>query len=118
MQDYNDGTISCDADGVVLRGYYFPGSAKRVSYGAIKGLRRVTMGALTGRWRIWGTANLSLWANFDAKRPRKSIGFILDVGKRVSPFVTPDDPDAFEAVVRERAHLGPSTGEAGPAPFL
>ncbi len=116
--DYNDGIISCDTEGVVIRGYYFPWGSKRVAYGTIRGLERVTMGALTGQWRIWGTANFSLWANFDAKRPKKTIGFILDASKRVRPFVTPDDPDAFEAVVRERAHLGSSGGESGPAPLI
>lgn len=117
-EDYNDGIVSCDAEGVVIRGYYFPWGAKRVSYGETRGLERVSMGALTGRWRIWGTANLSLWANLDTKRPRKKIGFILDAGKRVRPFVTPDDPDAFDSVVRELAHLGPGSGESRPAPFL
>jgi hypothetical protein len=36
----------------------------------------------------------------------------------VKPFVTPDDPDAFETAVREHAHLGPSTGSNGPAPLI
>ncbi|MGC2485914.1 MAG: hypothetical protein WA359_06710 [Acidimicrobiales bacterium] len=116
-QDYNDGIVSCATEGVVIRGYYFPWGTKRVRYGEIKGLERVTMGALTGQWRIWGTANVRLWANLDAKRPKKKIGFILDQGKRVRPFVTPDDPDAFESIVRERAHLGPSDG-ASPSPFV
>jgi hypothetical protein len=116
--DYNDGIVSCDAEGVVLRRYYFPSGVRRVPYGEITGLERVTMGKLTGQWRIWGTANLRLWANYDPKRPKKTVGFILDAGKRVRPFVTPDDPDAFEAIVRERAHLGPASGEAGPAPHI
>ena len=115
--DYSDGVISCDSEGEVIRGYYFPWGTKRVPYGEIKGLTPVTMGKLTGQWRIWGTANFTLWANFDAKRPRKTIGFILDAGKRVRPFVTPDEPDAFESVVRERAHLGPSTG-SHPSPLV
>jgi hypothetical protein len=118
-EDYNDGIVSCDVDGVIIRGYYLPkGGAKRVPYEKIRGLERVTMGTLTGQWRIWGTANFSLWANFDAKRPKKTVGFVLDVGKKVRPFVTPDDPDAFESIVRERAHLGPHTGEPRPSPFV
>jgi hypothetical protein len=31
---------------------------------------------------------------------------VVDLERRVSPIVTPDDPDAFEAVLRERANLG------------
>ncbi|HTT58538.1 MAG TPA: hypothetical protein VMF33_00690 [Acidimicrobiales bacterium] len=116
--DYSDGVVSCDAEGVDIKGYYFPWGTKHVAYGEIHGLQRVSMGSLTGRWRIWGTANPTLWANFDPKRPKKRIGFILDADKRVRPFVTPDDPDAFESIVRERAHLGPGSGESTPSPFL
>jgi hypothetical protein len=68
--------------------------------------------------RIWGTGNFKLWANLDTKRPHKNVAFIIDNGKSVKPFVTPDAPDAFEAVVRERAGLGPSTGESAPSPFI
>ena len=75
------------------------------------------MSALRGKLRIWGTGNFKIWANLDTKRPHKKVAFIIDNGKSVKPFVTPDDPDAFEAVVRERAGLGPSTGESTPAPF-
>ncbi|MEU5532107.1 hypothetical protein [Streptomyces sp. NPDC020362] len=40
----------------------------------------------------------------------KSTGLILDVGWGVRPFITPDDPDAVESVIRE--HTGLSAGEA------
>ena len=46
-----------------------------------------------------------------------SNGFIVDVGKSVKPFVSPDDPDAFEVVLRERAGLRPES-QSGPAPLL
>ncbi len=117
MSEYQDARIVCGDDAVVIKGYYFPWGSKRVAYRAITGLTRVTMGALTGRWRIWGTANPRLWANFDPARPRKTVGFILNGGRTVRPFLTPDDPDAFEAVVRERAHLPAGEGPS-PSPFL
>lgn len=117
-QDYDDGTIRCDAVGVEIRRYYFPSGTKRVKYGEIKGLARLEMSALRGKLRIWGTGNFKIWANLDTKRPHKKVAFIIDIGKSVKPFVTPDDPDAFEAVVRERAGLGPSTGESTPAPLF
>jgi hypothetical protein len=66
------------------------------------------MGAATGRARIWGTANPGLWAHLDPQRPRKRAGLILDLGRRVKPFITPDDPDAAEAAIRERAGIGPA----------
>ena len=117
-QDYDDGIIRCDAVGVEIRRYYFPSGTKRVKYGEIKGLARLEMSALRGKLRIWGTGNFKIWANLDAKRPHKKVAFIIDNGKSVKPFVTPDDPDAFEAVVRARAGLGPSTGESAPSPFI
>lgn len=117
-QDYDDGIIICGAEGVEIRRYYFPAGSKRVAYGQIRGLERVDMSPLKGKWRIWGTGNFSIWANLDTQRPHKEVAFIIDNGKRVKPFVTPDDPEAFEAIVRERAALGPSTGQSSPSPFI
>ena len=68
------------------------------------------MGAFTGRARLWGTANPRYWANLDLKRMRKSVGLVLDLGARVKPVITPDDCDAVEQIIRERAGLGPSDG--------
>jgi hypothetical protein len=100
-QDYADSRIAVCDDGLRIGGYYFPvGVAKRVPLSAIKSVRRVNMGALTGRGRLWGTANPSLWANFDPKRPRKQVAFVIALGKSVNPFVTPDDPAAFEAALQ------------------
>jgi hypothetical protein len=53
-----------------------------------------------GNWRIWGSGDFKHWANLDPGRPKKSVGFFVDVGRRVIPFLTPDDPDAFEQAVR------------------
>jgi hypothetical protein len=117
-QDYDDGIIRCDEEGIEIRRYYFPSGTKHVKYGQVKGLARIDMSPLKGKLRIWGTGNFKIWANLDTKRPHKEVAFIIDNGKSVKPFVTPDDPDAFEAVIRERAGLGPSTGESSPSPFL
>jgi hypothetical protein len=117
-QDYDDGIIACDTDGLVIRGYYFPWGSKHIRYGEIKGLDRVTMSTLKGQWRIWGTGNFHYWANLDTKRSKKKVAFIVDSGKSVKPFITPDDPDAVEAIIRDRAGLGPSTGDTNPAPFI
>jgi hypothetical protein len=116
-QDYDDGVIKCDGEGVDIRGYYFPWGTKRVPYGQIKGLQRLEMSTLKGKWRIWGTGNFTLWANLDPKRPKKSVAFIIDNGHSVRPFITPDNPDAVESIIRERAGLGPATGSQ-PSPFL
>jgi hypothetical protein len=116
---YDDGTIVCGPDRLEIRGYYFPFGTKTIPYAQVTGLRRVEInGLLSGRWRLWGTGNPRYWANLDLRRPRKKVGFVVDLGRRVSPVVTPDRPDDFEAVFRGRAHL--ARGDAGQkgGPFI
>jgi hypothetical protein len=117
-QDYDDGIIACDPESLVIRGYYFPWGTKHIRYGEITGLQRVGMGVMTGQWRIWGTGNIHYWANLDTKRRKKKVALIVDNGKSVKPFITPDDPDAVESIIRERAGLGPGTGNPGSGPFI
>lgn len=114
---YKDRWIECTPDAVKLNAYYFPwGGAKHVAYESIRSVRRVTIGALTGRGRIWGTANPRYWAGLDLQRPKKTVALIIDTGAGVKPFVTPADPDTAEAVIRQHAHLAaaPEAGGRGP----
>lgn len=117
MEAYRDRWISCNDDEIRVRAYYFPWGTKRIPYGSIRGMSKVAMSALQGKGRIWGTANLKYWASLDPKRPSKSVAFILDLGRSVSPFLTPDDPDAFERAVRGRASIGPAEPTED-SPFL
>lgn len=100
--DYEDGRVSCDDRGVTIRGYYFPWGSKRIRYGDIREVDRRQMGALTGKGRIWGTGDFRHWLNLDPGRPRKDVALVLDVGRRVIPVITPDDPDTVEALLRQR----------------
>src|ERR1700712_4577286 len=100
---YSDRRISCSESEIVIRAYYFPWGTKRIAYTAIRAARRVELGALSGRARIWGTSNPRYWANLDPRRARKKIGFVLEVDGLIRPFLTPDDPQAFVAVIRARA---------------
>jgi hypothetical protein len=115
---YRDRWIECLDDRIQIRGYYFPWGTKRIPYSAIRSIRRVEMGASSGKGRIWGTANPRYWANLDPRRPRKSVGLILDLGRFVRPFITPDDPDAVEAIIREHANPGTSIENSGRGPFI
>jgi len=117
MSDYHDRWIECTPDEVLIRGYYFPWGTKRVPYRSIRSVRRMQLGAFSGRGRIWGTSDPRYWASLDPGRPRKQIGLILDLGRRVHPVITPDDPDAVEAVIREHADLDPED-PGGRAPLL
>jgi hypothetical protein len=112
---YQDGSIGVTDDALTIKGYYFPGIVKRVPLAAIGSVRRTDMAAVRGRGRIWGTANPGYWANFDPRRPRKTIAFLVDAGKTVKPFVTPDDPAAFESALRER---GVEITDSGTAPVI
>lgn len=117
MDPYHDRWITCTNEEVQVRAYYFPWGTKHIPYGSIRGMRRVTLTALRGKGRIWGTGNFKYWASLDPKRPTKSVGFVLDLGRAVSPFLTPDDPDAFEQAVRAHASIGPA-GSAEESPLL
>lgn len=113
MSLYHDAWIECTDTEVRIRGYYFPWGTKHIPYATIRGVQRVRMGALTGRGRVWGTANPRYWAGLDPQRGRKQIAFVLDLGRRVRPFLTPDDPETFATVLCGRCGLeldGPADG--------
>jgi len=110
---YRDRWIECPSADVAIRGYYFPWGTKRIPYGSIRSVRRVALSTFRGQLRIWGTSNPRYWASLDPQRPKKSVGLILDVGRYVRPFITPEDPDAVEAMIREHARLGPETEDSG-----
>jgi hypothetical protein len=116
MTEYRDRWIECTENEIRIRGYYFPWGTKHIPYRSIRSVRRVQLSAISGKGRIWGTANPRYWASLDPRRPLKSSGLILDLGRFVRPFVTPDDCDAVEAIIRRHARLeGPGgAAEAGP----
>ena len=113
---YHDRWITCDDDAVVIRWYYLWG-AKRIPYSSIRGAKTVTLAAIRGKGRIWGTANPRYWASLDPARPTKNAAIILDVGGQVQPYLTPDDVPAVAEIIKDRAGLT-SIPEAGPSPFL
>jgi hypothetical protein len=116
VDNYREKGIICGDHTLEIRHYYLWGS-KKVPYSSITSVQRVTLSALKGKARIWGTANMEYWANLDTNRMSKKEGLVIDMGKRVKAFVTPDDVDRVEALIRERANLGPA-GPTIPAPFL
>jgi len=114
---YVEGSIECAPEHLRIHGYYFPWGTKSIPYSSIKGIRRVKIGALTGRGRIWGTANPRYWANLDLARPKKTVGLILDLGRFVKPFITPQHVDEVESILRARSHAAPG-GDTTPGPLL
>lgn len=82
---YNDGLVELDETGITLRRYYFPfGTAKHIPYEKIRGVQERQLSGLTGRSRLWGTANPRYWAPLDLHRVHKSRALVLDLGRRVS----------------------------------
>jgi hypothetical protein len=98
---YDDGQVKLDFDGLTIRRYYFPtGKSKHVPYAEIKGVDERRMGLLTGKLRLWG-GDFRYWLPRDLRRPLKQKALALDVGQRVKPTITPDDPDRVLAILQE-----------------
>jgi hypothetical protein len=108
MSAYQDRWIECTDTEVRVRGYYFPWGTKRIPYTSIRSLDRFTLTVLGGKGRIWGSGDFNHWANLDPRRPKKTVGFAVNLGRHVIPVLTPDDPDAFEKVLGEHVPLGSS----------
>jgi hypothetical protein len=105
------------ADGVLtIRRYYFPvAGSKTIPLPEIKAVRPVQLGPVRGRWRLWGMTVPGYWLNLDGSRPRKRDGFVLDLGRRIKPMVTPDDPAAFRRTMVEG---GVPIVDSAPTPTL
>lgn len=102
--EYSDGRIKCDASGITI-GWYYLWGAKRVPYGSIKAVERLPLTGVNAirRWRIWGSGDFVHWWNLDPGRTRKKMALVLDTGHRIRPTITPDDPDAVERILDQRA---------------
>lgn len=102
--EYEDDQVRCDDTGLVIKRYYYPRGDKTVDYSAIQDVRRWELTGVSKirRWRLWGSGDFVHWWNLDPKRPTKSVALVLDVGKHVKPVITPDDPDAVEAILNEK----------------
>ncbi|HEY5437531.1 MAG TPA: hypothetical protein VIJ99_01370 [Acidimicrobiales bacterium] len=104
----NENSVICDEENLVLR-HYYPWGNKTIPYTSIVGVQMVKLTPARGQLRVWGSANPTLWANLDGRRRKKSVGLVLDIGKKVKPYITPDDLDHVDEIIREKAGLGPGT---------
>jgi hypothetical protein len=97
---YDDDRIACDDDGLIIR-WYYPWGEKQIPYRSITAVNRLQLGPLRGKWRIWGSGDFVHWWNLDGRRPKKDVGLEINVGGRIRPMITPDDPDAVEAILSQ-----------------
>jgi hypothetical protein len=100
--DYDDGLIACSDDTLVIRRYGTLLRAKKIPYTQIRGVTQIGLGSVR-RWRLWGTTKPGLWFNLDWNRRHKSVALLVDIGKRVKPVITPDDPQRVIAVLRQHS---------------
>jgi hypothetical protein len=99
---YDDGRVMLDGEGVTLRGYYFPhGASRHIPYRRIQGVQVQPMGWLSGKGRMWGTADPRYWLPLDVTRPHKDKLLVLDLGCFVKPGFTPDEPDRVLKIVQQ-----------------
>jgi hypothetical protein len=100
---YDDGSLLLNEDGVTIRRYYFPLAwPKRIRYTAIRDVDARPLDWCSGKGRGWGTAHPGYWLPLDVRRWRKPTLLVLDVGQRVKPCVSPDDPQRVIELLHER----------------
>jgi hypothetical protein len=99
---YKDARITCDDEGITVKKYYFPIGDKRIAYSDIRSFDQQRMGALTGRYRIWGATDPRYWFHLDTSRTRKSKAVVIDKGDWVKAVLTPDDPDAVLHILEDK----------------
>ncbi|MEE3067120.1 MAG: PH domain-containing protein [Actinomycetota bacterium] len=103
---YEDSGLRLDDDGITIRRYYFPlAGAKRIPYSEIRNIKTEEMTFASGGGRIWGATDPRYWFPLDIRRPRKKKLLILDIGARVHPCITPDDPDRVIELLRDRSPI-------------
>jgi hypothetical protein len=103
---YSDGVLVVDTTGLTLRHYYFPwAGAKRIEYSAIRRAEARPMTWLTGKGRWWGTSRPGYWLPLDLHRSSKSTLLVFDLGGRVKPCVSPDEPERVLELLRSRVSV-------------
>lgn len=96
---YDDGLVAAVDNALVIRRYGALLQARSIPYSEIRSVRQIPLGRVR-RWRLWGTTIPGYWFNLDIRRPRKSVGFVVDAGRPVKPIITPDDPERLLAALR------------------
>lgn len=99
---YEDELVICDNHALTIKTYYFPAGSKRIPYASIRRIEEHSMGALSGKLRIWGMGLAPYWFHLDLRRPTKNKAIILDVGKSIKPVITPRDHTRVLDILMEK----------------
>jgi hypothetical protein len=100
---YEDAGLRLDEDGITIRRYHFPWAGpKWIGYPEVRQIHAQPMNWLSGKGRIWGASDPRYWFPLDTHRGSKRTLLVLDIGRRVRPCITPDDPDRVVELLRDR----------------
>ena len=100
---YEDGGLTPDEHGITIRRYYFPMAGhKRIAYTDIRGVKTEPMTWISGKGRFWGASDPRYWFPLDLQRGSKPTLLVLDVGARVKPSITPEDPERVLELLSSR----------------
>lgn len=97
---YEEPTLRIDSGSITIKRYYFPlFSSKTIQFAAIESIA-VRPTTFWTQWRIWGSSNLTNWLPLDTARPKKHQLIELNIGKRIRPTITPDNPDRVASLLQ------------------
>jgi hypothetical protein len=89
---YEDTQIIIDDEKVEIKRYYFPtGKSKKIKFSEIKKIEEIELDFYNGKGRIWGMGLAPYWFNWDNNRFWRKKAIIIDLGKNISPAITPDN---------------------------
>ena len=100
---YKDRLIAITSDSILFKNYYFPGTSKRVPFDKINSVAVEHASLSTGKWRIWGTRDLTTWYPLDILRPKRDEIFLMSlVGKKVRIGFTTENTEAVRHILEEK----------------
>ncbi|MFN8671638.1 MAG: hypothetical protein U0457_06075 [Candidatus Sericytochromatia bacterium] len=100
---YEDTQVICYEDKLEIKRYYFPiGTSKIIPYNDIKGYEEIKMNFFNGGGRVWGMNTSPYWFNCDGNRFYKNKRINIDLGAKINPTITPDNPEKFMEIFKEK----------------
>jgi hypothetical protein len=101
---YADRLVRMTDDGITFHRYYFPFlTCKRVVYANIDHIDVETPALTNGKWRIWGSGNLTTWFPLDTGRPSRDRIFIATLNNQCTKIgFTVEDSATVIRIFREK----------------
>ena len=116
---YEDDVVRLDETGITILGYYWPFGRKLIPYDDIDEFSLRPLKAWHGQFRVHGIDLRGRWYSRDRHRGEKEMAIDLDLGTRIRPVLTPDDPDGVVEILRAQldrsSHLEPTEDVHPPA---